>query len=61
LGSLGDVLLDVMDDVLLDVAMDETFPGSDAPSITQPSKGKDPPPSSGFDEAAEKERMAAKE
>lgn len=45
----------------LDIAIDETFPGSDAPSNTQPGKGKDPPPSSGYDEAAEHERMAARE
>ena len=45
----------------LDVALDETFPTSDAPSNTQPGKGSDPAPSSGFDEEAERERMAAKE
>lgn len=38
----------------LDVALDETFPTSDSPSNTQPGKGKDPAPSSGYDEAAEK-------
>ena len=48
-------------DAKLDVALDETFPTSDAPSNTQPGKGKDPAPSSGYDEAAEKARMAAKE
>lgn len=46
------------EDAKLDVALDETFPTSDAPSNTQPGKGKDPPPSSGFDEEAEA-RMAA--
>ena len=41
----------------LDVALDESFPTSDAPSNTQPGKGKDPAPSSGYDEAAERERL----
>ena len=45
----------------LDVAIDETFPSSDAPSNTQPGKGKDPPPSSGYDPEAEKQRMESKE
>ena len=49
------------EDAKLDVAIDETFPGSDAPSNTQPGKGKDPAPSSGYDPEAEKERMAGKE
>ena len=49
------------EDAKLDVAIDETFPSSDAPSNTQPGKGKDPAPSSGYDEAAEKERLDAKE
>ncbi len=44
-------------DAKLDVALDETFPTSDAPSNTQPGKGKDPAPSSGYDETAEKARM----
>lgn len=48
-------------DAKLDVALDESFPTSDAPSNTQPGKGKDPAPSSGYDEAAEHARMAAKE
>ena len=48
-------------DAKLDVALDESFPTSDAPSTTQPGKGKDPAPSSGYDEAAEQARMAAKE
>ncbi|HWW65407.1 MAG TPA: hypothetical protein VNZ43_11645 [Sphingomonadaceae bacterium] len=47
-------------DAKLDVALDETFPTSDPPSNTQPGKGKDPAPSSGYDEAAEKARAAAK-
>ncbi|TVV72632.1 hypothetical protein [Sphingomonas solaris] len=50
-----------LEDAKLDVALDETFPTSDAPSNTQPGKGKDPAPSSGYDAAAEKERMDAKE
>jgi hypothetical protein len=49
------------EDAKLDVALDETFPTSDAPSNTQPGKGKDPAPSSGYDEEAERERMAGKE
>lgn len=44
------------EDAKLDVALDETFPTSDAPSNTQPGKGKDPAPSSGFDAEAEAER-----
>ena len=51
------------EDAKLDVALDETFPTSDAPSNTQPGKGKDPAPSSGYDEEAEaaRERMKARE
>ena len=41
------------EDAKLDVALDESFPTSDAPSNTQPGKGKDPAPSSGFDAEAE--------
>lgn len=41
------------EDAKLDVALDETFPTSDAPSNTQPGKGKDPAPSSGYDPAEE--------
>lgn len=44
------------EDAKLDVALDESFPTSDAPSNTQPGKGKDPAPSSGYDEATEKAR-----
>jgi hypothetical protein len=44
------------EDAKLDVALDESFPTSDAPSNTQPGKGKDPAPSSGYDEEAEKAR-----
>lgn len=44
------------EDAKLDVALDESFPSSDAPSNTQPGKGKDPPPSSGYDEEAERIR-----
>jgi hypothetical protein len=40
-------------DAKLDVALDESFPTSDAPSTTQPGKGKDPAPSSGYDAEAE--------
>ena len=48
------------EDAKLDVALDETFPTSDAPSNTQPGKGKDPPPSSGYDEEAERARQRMK-
>lgn len=46
------------EDAKLDVALDESFPTSDAPSNTQPGKGKDPAPSSGFD-PEEEARIAA--
>lgn len=46
------------EDAKLDVALDESFPTSDAPSNTQPGKGKDPAPSSGYDSEAEAERAA---
>lgn len=49
------------EDAKLDVALDESFPTSDAPSNTQPGKGKDPAPSSGYDPAAEEERAADRE
>jgi len=48
-------------DAKLDVALDESFPTSDPPSNTQPCGNTDPAPSSGYDEEAEKERMAGKE
>lgn len=44
------------EDAKLDVALDETFPTSDAPSNTQPGKGQDPAPSSGYDADAEARR-----
>ena len=46
------------EDAKLDVALDESFPTSDAPSNTQPGKGKDPAPSSGYDPKAEAEHAA---
>ncbi len=49
------------EDAKLDVALDESFPTSDAPSNTQPGKGKDPAPSSGYDDEAEKARMRGRE
>lgn len=49
------------EDAKLDVALDESFPTSDPPSNTQPGKGKDPAPSSGYDDEAEKARMKGKE
>jgi hypothetical protein len=42
-------------DAKLDVAVDETFPASDPPSVTQPG-GNDPAPSSGYDAEAERQR-----
>lgn len=48
------------DNAKLDVALDETFPTSDPPSNTQPGKGKDPAPSSGYDEAEEAAMRAGK-
>lgn len=49
------------EDAKLDIALDETFPTSDPPSNTQPGKGKDPAPSSGFDEGEEASRMGGRE
>ena len=49
------------EDAKLDVALDESFPTSDAPSNTQPGKGKDPAPSSGYDVEEERARMKGKE
>jgi hypothetical protein len=48
------------EDAKLDVAVDETFPASDPPASTQPGKGSDPAPSSGYDPALE-ERLRSKE
>ena len=48
------------EDGKLDIAVDETFPASDAPSNTQPGKGKDPAPSSGYDAEAEARRTAGR-
>ncbi len=36
-------------DAKLDIALDETFPSSDAPSTTRPGSSGDPAPSSGYD------------
>jgi hypothetical protein len=41
------------EDGKLDIALDESFPTSDAPSNTLPGKGKDPAPSSGYNAEAE--------
>ena len=38
------------DDAKLDIELDETFPSSDPPSNTQPGRGIEPAPSSGFTE-----------
>ena len=46
------------EDAKLDVALDETFPTSDAPSNTQPGKGLDAAPSSGYDPDEEARRAA---
>ena len=35
-------------DAKLDIELDESFPSSDPPSNTQPGRGLDPAPSSGF-------------
>lgn len=35
-------------DAKLDIELDETFPTSDPPSNTQPGRGSEPAPSSGF-------------
>jgi hypothetical protein len=48
------------EDAKLDVGLDETFPGSDAPANTQPGKGSDPAPSSGYD-PEEEERLASEQ
>ncbi|TRW18082.1 hypothetical protein [Glacieibacterium frigidum] len=40
-------------DAKLDVELDETFPTSDPPSNTQPGRGMEPAPSSGYNENAE--------
>ena len=40
-------------DAKLDVELDESFPTSDPPSNTQPGRGGDPAPSSGFRDRAE--------
>ena len=37
-------------DAKLDIELDETFPTSDPPSNTQPGRGIEPAPSSGFTE-----------
>lgn len=37
-------------DAKLDIELDETFPTSDPPSNTQPGRGLEPAPSSGFTE-----------
>lgn len=44
------------EDAKLDIAIDETFPGSDAPATTRPGHSE-PAPSSGYDEEAEKKRV----
>ena len=44
------------EDAKLDVALDESFPTTHPASNTQPGKGKDPAPSSGYDEEAERKR-----
>ncbi len=36
------------EDAKLDIGIDESFPASDPPAQTQPGKGLDPAPSSGF-------------
>ncbi|QJU57599.1 hypothetical protein HL653_07175 [Sphingomonas sp. AP4-R1] len=45
-------------DAKLDVALDESFPTSDAPANTKPGQSSEPAVSSGYDEE-EEERIAA--
>lgn len=47
-------------DAKLDVALDESFPTSDAPSQTRPGDGE-PAPSSGYDEEAERQILEERE
>ena len=42
----------------LDNALDESMDASDPPSTTQPGRGGDPAPSSGFSEEAERQQDA---
>ncbi|MFW2851893.1 hypothetical protein ACM61V_08180 [Sphingomonas sp. TX0543] len=42
----------------LDSALDESMDASDPPGLTQPGKGKDPAPSSGYSEEAERQQDA---
>ncbi len=44
----------------LDIALDESFPTSDAPGHTPPGGGE-PAPSSGFDEDAERKHLAQRD
>lgn len=48
-------------DAKVDIGVDETFPASDPTAAQQPGKGKDPAPSSGYDEEAERRLAAGKE
>lgn len=43
-------------DARLDAGLDESMDASDPPSMTQPGHDRDPAPSSGFDEEAERIR-----
>ncbi|MEI5685929.1 MULTISPECIES: hypothetical protein [Sphingomonas] len=43
-------------DARLDAGLDESMDASDPPSMTQPGHDRDPAPSSGFDEEAERNR-----
>ena len=45
------------EDAIADIASDESFPASDAPSHMPPG-GSEPAPSSGYDEDAERERVS---
>jgi hypothetical protein len=44
----------------LDTALDESMDASDPPSSTQPVHSHQPPPSSGYDEEAERKRREGK-
>ncbi|EZP55362.1 hypothetical protein [Sphingomonas sp. RIT328] len=43
-------------DARLDAGLDESMDASDPPSMTQPGHDREPAPSSGFDEEAERNR-----
>ena len=44
-------------DARLDAGLDESMDASDPPTLTQPGHDRDPAPSSGYDEDAERDRQ----